>query len=121
MLQHLQQITQQAQLTHFSNSANAAELSFSAELTQLRSTSSMIEGLEIGHLGGISPAAITPVEQHRAFRGHTWGDTEGASAASILLVQSFGTEKRDENEGNTLRNFINKCRHVQVEGKVVCI
>ena len=39
MLQHLQQITQQAQLTHFSNSANAAELSFSAELTQLRSTS----------------------------------------------------------------------------------
>ena len=42
MLQHLQQITQQAQLTHFSNSANAAELSFSAELTQLRSTSSSI-------------------------------------------------------------------------------
>ena len=42
MLQHLQQITRQAQLTHFSNSANAAELSFSAELTQLRSTSSSI-------------------------------------------------------------------------------
>ena len=39
MLQHLQQITRQAQLTHFSNSANAAELSFSAELTQLHSTS----------------------------------------------------------------------------------
>ena len=44
MLQHLQQITRQAQLTHFSNSANAAELSFSAELTQLRSTSTMANG-----------------------------------------------------------------------------